>query len=112
MPVFRTKKTGFEWLSSGQKTIDIRKGNLIRGDIAVYFCGRRVLRVKITRTETGRLRDVVQLNNFRLVIPSAVTVDDAIGYLHGLYLGYDGLFTAYYVGVPEDADTKNVSLKV
>jgi hypothetical protein len=38
-------------------------------------------------------------------------VDDAIGYLHGLYLGYDGVFTAYYVGVPEDVDRKNVSLE-
>ena len=51
------------------------------------------------------------LKTGRLVIPSAVTVDDAIGYLQGLYLGYDGLFTAYYVGVPEDVDTKNVSLE-
>lgn len=101
MPLFRTKKEVFEWLSSGQKTIDIRKGNPIRGETAVYLCGRKVLRLKIIRTETGKLRDVIELGNFRLVIPSAVVVEDAVVYLQGLYRGYDGVFTAYYVGSPE-----------
>jgi hypothetical protein len=97
LPLFRTKKEPFEWLRSGQKTIDVRKGNLVRGENAVYLCGRKVLRLKIIRAETGRLRDVVRLDNFGLVIPSALTVADAVAYLQGLYRGYDGVFTAYYV---------------
>jgi hypothetical protein len=102
LPLFRTKKEPFEWLSKGQKTIDVRKGDLRHGEFAVYLCGRRVLRLKIIRTETGRLWDIVRFDNFRLVIPSAESVADAVAYLQGLYWGYDGFFTAYYVGVSED----------
>jgi hypothetical protein len=32
-----------------------------------------------------------------LVIPSALVIDDALAYLQGLYDGYDGVFTAYYI---------------
>ena len=54
------------------------------------------------RRKQGRLREVVRLDNFSLVIPSALILDDAFAYLRGLYVGYDGVFTAYYV-VPLEA---------
>ena len=85
MPLFRTKKEPFEWISSGKKTIDVRKGNPRRGEIAVYLSGRNILKKKISRTETGKLREVVHLNNFKQIIPSAETIDDAIIYLLKLY---------------------------
>jgi len=97
LPVFRTKKEAFEWLKTGKKTIDVRKGDPCRGEIAVYLSGRKVLRLKITKREIGRLEEVVRLDNYRLVIPSAVTVECAVAYLRQLYDGYDGVFTAYYV---------------
>ena len=97
MPVFRTKKEAFEWLKIGEKTIDIRKGDPYRGEIAVYLSGRKVLRMKITKREMGRLEEVVRSDNYRLAVPSAVTVEGAIAYLRQLYDGYDGVFTAYYV---------------
>ena len=53
--------------------------------------------MKIIKKETGRLEEVVRSDNYRLVIPSAVVVDDAVAYLRGLYDGYDGVFTAYYI---------------
>ena len=53
--------------------------------------------MRIIKRETGRLREVVRSDNYRLVIPSAVALDDALAYLRGLYVGYDGVFTAYYV---------------
>jgi ASC-1-like (ASCH) protein len=81
----------------GEKTIDVRKGDPFRGEIAVYLSGRKVLRMKITNREMGMLEEVVRSDNYRLVIPSAVTVEDAVAYLRQLYDGYDGVFTAYYV---------------
>jgi len=97
LPLFRTKKEPFEWISSGKKTIDVRKGNPRRGEIAVYLSGRNVLKKKILKTETGKLSEVVQLNNFRQIIPSAETIEDAIIYLRRLYDSYQNIFTAYYI---------------
>jgi hypothetical protein len=92
VPLFRTKKEPFEWLGSNKKTIDVRKGNPLDGEIAVYLSGRKVLRMKIIKRETGKLTDVVRQDNFRLVI-----LDDALDYLRGLYIGYEGVFSAYHV---------------
>ena len=97
MPLFRTKKEAFEWLMTGKKTIDIRKGNPRGGEVAVYLSGRKVLRMNIVKRKTGMLMEVVQSDNYRLVIPSAITLDDAVAYLRGLYNGYEGIFTAYYI---------------
>ena len=97
MPVFRTKKEAFGWLLSGNKTIDVRKGNSLDGEFAVFLSGRNVLKMKITHRETGKLEEVVRSDNYRLVIPSALILDDAFDYLRGFYPGYDGVFSAYYV---------------
>ena len=97
MPLFRTKKEAFEWIKSGQKTIDVRKGYPLRGEVAVYLSGRKVLRMKIVKEETGSLMEVLRLDNCKLVIPSALMLDDAVAYLSRLYVGYEGVFTAYYI---------------
>ena len=97
MPPFRTKKEAFEWLRTGKKTIDIRKGNPLHGNIAVYLCGRNVLKMKIVKRETGILKDVISLDNYRRVIPSAVTLDDAVAYVSKLYSGSEGIFTSYHI---------------
>jgi hypothetical protein len=55
--------------------------------------------MKITKREMGRLEELVRPDNYRLVIPSAVTVEGAVAYLRQLYCGYDGVFTAYYVAL-------------
>jgi hypothetical protein len=97
VPIFLTKKEPFEWLMSGKKTIDIRKGHSHHGEFAVYLSGKNVLRLKIIKKETGKLGEMVRTDNFRLIIPLAVVLDDALSYLYGLYPGYDDVFTAYYV---------------
>ena len=102
MPLFRTKKEAFEWLTSSKKTIDVRKGNPHRGEGAVYLSGRKVLRMRITKRETGKLGEVVRSDNYRMIIPSAAVIDDALVYLRCLYDGYDGVFTAYYVAPLEN----------
>ncbi|HEX7483483.1 MAG TPA: hypothetical protein VF350_08450 [Candidatus Bathyarchaeia archaeon] len=98
MPLFFAKKEVFQWLGEGQKTIDIRKGNPKPGEIAVFQSGSRILRLKIVKTESGQLKDILRLDNFKEVIPSAAVLGDAFGYLQGIYGVNDGVFTAYYVG--------------
>ena len=97
MPWFLAKKEVFQWLAQGQKTIDVRKGNPKPGEIAVFQSGPNVLRLKVVKTESGQLTDVLRSDNFRAVIPSAMVLGDAIGYLQGIYGVDDGVFTAYYV---------------
>ena len=97
MPWFLAKKEVLVWLERGQKTIDIRKGDLKPGEIAVFRSGPRTLRLKIVKTESGSLSDILRLDNFKAVIPIAGEVGDAIDYLRRIYGNYDGVFTAYYV---------------
>ena len=95
--MFFAKKEVFQWLLQGQKTIDIRKGNPKLGEIAVFQSGSSILRLKIVKTECGHLTEILRLDNFKAVIPSAAILGDAIGYLWGIYGVNDGVFTAYYV---------------
>ena len=97
MPLFFAKKEVFQWLSQGQKTIDIRKGNPKPGEIAVFQSGPKILKLKIIKTECGQLTDILRLDNFKAVIPSAIVLEDAVGYLKGIYEVGGGSFTAYYV---------------
>lgn len=97
MPLFPAKKEVFAWLKDGKKTIDVRKGKPARGDVAVIQCGNNYLRLPIVKKETGQLSEVIRTDNFRLVIPSAATLDEALGYLYGLYGADDGVYTAYYL---------------
>jgi ASC-1-like (ASCH) protein len=102
LPLLRAKKEVFEWLREAKKTIDIRKGNPQRGEIAVFEAGPHVLRLKIVRKQSGILTDLVRSDNYRQVIPSAGTLEDAFDYLRRLYGDCDGVFTAYYVEKPKE----------
>jgi ASC-1-like (ASCH) protein len=97
LPLFFTRKEAFEWLKLGEKTIEVRKGNPRRGEVAVFQSGPSILRLNILKKETGRLAEVVRSDNYKLVVPSALCLGDAFAYLRGLYVGYDGVFTAYYI---------------
>jgi hypothetical protein len=97
LPWFLAKKEVFKWLSSGQKTIDVRKGEPKPGEIAVFQSGPGALRFRIVKRESGRLTEVLRLDNFKAVVPSAVVLGDAFDYLGRIYGVCDGVFTAYYV---------------
>jgi ASC-1-like (ASCH) protein len=101
MPLFWAKKEVFEWLRSGQKTIDVRKGQPHNGVEAVFQCGPCVLRLRIVCKEVGKLAEVVRLDNFKRVIPVAGSLEEAIEYFCGLYGDCEGVFTAYYVESPQ-----------
>jgi ASC-1-like (ASCH) protein len=97
LPSFLAKKEIFEWLKQGKKTIDVRKGNPQNGGNVLFVCGPYRLAMRIVGTQSGRLTDVIRQDNFRQVIPSAQSVDDALAYLRRIYGDCDGIFTAYTV---------------
>jgi ASC-1-like (ASCH) protein len=101
LPLFMAKKEVFQWLKEGTKTIDVRKGNARHGDTAVFQSGPNCLEFLIIRKETGLLTEVIRQDNFRSVIPTAKTLDDAICYLQRLYAVNDGVFTAYHLDQPK-----------
>ncbi len=97
MPFLLAKKEVFTWIKQGKKTIDIRKGTPKPGDVATFQSGTCALNVRIVKSESGRLSEVVREDNFRQVIPSAVELGDAFAYVRRLYGDCDGVFTAYYL---------------
>jgi hypothetical protein len=102
LPLFYAKKEVFIWLKTGQKTIDVRKGSPMRGEFAVFQSGSKILRLKVVKYESGRLEEVLRLDNFKAIIPPAAFLGDAVSYLRRLYGGYDGVFTAYYLSVENE----------
>lgn len=91
------KKEIYAWLKDGRKTIDVRKGHGRNGDIAVFQCGSSHLRLPIIKRETGKLTEVIRKDNYRQVIPTAESLEDALCYLRMLYGLDSGIFTAYYL---------------
>ena len=65
-------------------------------DVAVFQCGRNILRRKIIKREEGNLTDVLRKDNYKNIIPSANTLEEAINYIKKLYGTTEGVFTAYY----------------
>jgi ASC-1-like (ASCH) protein len=98
VPLFWAKKEVYHWLKDGEKTVDVRKGNAIRGSIATFQCGPfPILKFPIIKTETGLLSEVIREDNFKKIIPTAKTLKDAIDYLHSIYGKEETVFTAYYI---------------
>jgi ASC-1-like (ASCH) protein len=99
MPLFEATTEVFEWVKAGKKTIDIRKGKAIRGEIAVFQCGNRYFRPRILKKITGRLYEIINYKNYSQVVPSAKNVDGAIDYIVKIYHTSEGYFTAYYLEI-------------
>ncbi|HSV50367.1 MAG TPA: hypothetical protein VLH35_08615, partial [Candidatus Acidoferrales bacterium] len=84
-------------LKQGQKTIDVRKGKKRQGDRVQFISGPHRLEMRIVGCQSGRLSELIRVDNFRLVVPSAGSVEEAWAYLARFYGDYDGVFTAYFV---------------
>ena len=89
------KKEVFEWIKTGRKTIELRKGRAKAGDEAVFQCGRNILRGKIVRRDEANLQTLLQGLDFKRLIPIANSVGEAKAYIEKLYGTTDGTFTAY-----------------
>jgi ASC-1-like (ASCH) protein len=97
MPLFLSKKEVLVWIENDAKTIEIRKGNPKRGDIAFFSSGPNKLKRRIIKRETGKINDLLRLDNYNSIIPTAKTLEEAIGYIQTLYGTDKGTFTAYYL---------------
>lgn len=102
MPLLTVKKEVFAWLKDGKKNIDVRKGRARRGEVAVFQCGSSYLRFPIVKRETGDLFEVIRSDNYKQVIPTANSLEDALIYLQELYGLDDKVFTAYYLKRPTE----------
>lgn len=91
------KKEVYEWLKTGQKTIDIRRGKPRQGERVLFVSGPHRLEMQIVDRRSGALLDLICLDNFRQVVPCAGSVDEAVDYLRRIYGDVDGFFTAYFV---------------
>ena len=96
MPLLTARKEVYAWIKEGKKTIDVRKGRGRSGDVAVFQCGTSHLRLPIIKRETGMLTEVIRIDNFREVIPTAECLEDALHYIELIYGSCEGVFTAYY----------------
>ena len=89
------KKEVFEWIKAGKKTIELRKGKAKSGDQAVFQCDRNVLRGRIITSDEESLTALLQKLDFKQIIPTANSVEEAEVYIKKLYGKTDGTFTAY-----------------
>jgi len=89
------KKEVFEWIKTRKKTIELRKGKAKSGDQAVFQCGRNILRGKIVRRDEGNLQTLLQKIDFKQVIPTANSAEEAEAYIKKLYGTTGETFTAY-----------------
>ena len=94
-PLFMVKKEVFEWIKTGPKTIELRKGKAKAGDQAVFQCGRNILRGKVIDKCEGNLATLMHSLNFREIIPTANAIQEATAYIKKIYGTTDGIFTAY-----------------
>ena len=96
MPSFRTKKQVYDWVKTGEKTIELRKGKPHNGNCITFLNGRRqCVKGRILQKREGKLDEVVNENNYRRIIPTAKTLDDAVEFIKQLYQSTEGTFTTY-----------------
>jgi ASC-1-like (ASCH) protein len=89
------KKEAFEWIKTGQKTIELRRGKAKAGDRAIFQCGRNILKGIIISKDEGNLLALLHNFNFKEIIPAANSIEEATAYIKKLYGTIDGIFTAY-----------------
>ena len=96
MPVFLTKKQVFEWIKTGEKTIEIRRGKSQNRENIAFLNGQREsVKGRILRKREGKLEDVLNAATFSKIIPTAKSLDEAVAFVKRLYPSTDGTFTAY-----------------
>ena len=84
MPLFRVYRDIFDCIVNGSKTIEVRT-RLLRGDTAVFQCGRSILRKKIKGRQEFDLGDGFLEKNWKLVVPMAASKQSARERLIGIF---------------------------
>jgi ASC-1-like (ASCH) protein len=103
MPAFLTKKEVFDWIITGKKTMELRKGKAQNGGRIAFLNGRNEsVRGKILRKHEGRLEDVLDIATYKSIIPTAKTLDEAMDFVKRLYPSTKGTFTTYEFQIDEE----------
>ncbi len=84
MPLFRVYKDIFEFIADGSKTIEVRT-RLLKGDTAVFQCGRSIIRKKITGRQEFVLGDGFLEKNWKRIVPRAASLQSARERLTGIF---------------------------
>jgi hypothetical protein len=70
MPAFLTKKEVYEWIRSGEKTIELRSGKSMNGDSITFLNGRRqTVKARILRRQEGKLEELLTAATYRKIVP-------------------------------------------
>jgi len=102
MPAFLTKKEVFEWIRTGRKNVELRRGKVQNGDAITFLNGRNEsLSGRILRKREGTLEDVLNAMNYKQIIPTAKNLDEAKAFIRRLYPSTEGIFTAYEFEIEE-----------
>ena len=86
----------YEWIKSGRKTIELRRGRPRDGD-DITFLGGRGERLKgcILRKSEGKLDDVLNSFTYNKIVPTAKSLDEALKFIMTIYPFTEGIFTTY-----------------
>ncbi len=96
MPMFRTKRLVQEWIKSGAKTIELRKGKPLDGDNIIFLSGRgeKAIAHIIAKNE-GKLEEVLNEGTYKKIVPTAKNLGEALSFIAGIYPSAEGVFTTY-----------------
>ena len=97
MPLLLTKREYFDWIRSGTKTIDLRRGLARKGKVAVFMCGRETVRKRIAKAVEGPITGLVNEETYRRIVPDAPSLGGALERIRALYGNVEGTFVAYYL---------------
>jgi ASC-1-like (ASCH) protein len=96
MPSFRTKKQVFEWIKTGEKSIELRRGKSQNGNSIAFLNGQgQFVKGRILRKREGKLEEVLNAATYRRIVPAAKSLDEAVAFIKQIYHSTDGTFTAY-----------------
>jgi ASC-1-like (ASCH) protein len=96
MPAFMTKKQVFEWIKTGEKTIELRSGKPLNGDRIAFLNGQgQCVKGRILRKLEGKLEDVLNADTFKKTVPTAKSLDEARAFIKQIYPLAGGTFTTY-----------------
>ena len=95
-PSFSIRNQSYQWITAGEKTIEIRKGKQRKGERIIFLSGRRAcLKGVVSKKHEGKLEEVLNLETYKRIVPTAETLDDALAFVKGIYPQAEGLFTTY-----------------
>ena len=95
MPLFQVYKDIFDCIADGSKTIEVRT-RLLKGDTAVFQCGRSILRKKIMGKQEFNLGDGFLEKNWKLILPKETSAQSARERLTSILPGQTR-FYAYFL---------------